>query len=128
MEPGLSGRAARLLLGVAILTALVALRFNRIFLTFGAASNRRLRTNLFESTTWMLFGKSRKVDLLKSRKFIDSSRLLPLSAPKVRKIRFRGSSALSMQLQTSKTQNSLCQSTTWKPIGKNREVDCLLPA
>jgi hypothetical protein len=41
MEPGLSGRAARLLLGVAILTALVALRFNRIFLTFDAASNQQ---------------------------------------------------------------------------------------
>jgi hypothetical protein len=36
----------------------------RIFRTFGAASNKKLRTNLFQSTTWMLFGKSRKVDCL----------------------------------------------------------------
>jgi hypothetical protein len=39
-----------------------------------------------------------------------------------------GSSALSVQLQTTKTQNSLCQSTTWKPIGKTeRLIVCCRP-
>jgi hypothetical protein len=61
------------------------LHLNRFFRTFGAASNEKLRTNLCQSTTWMLFGKSQKVDYFKSCQIIDSSRLLFLSAPKVRK-------------------------------------------
>jgi Protein of unknown function (DUF3300) len=39
-----------------------------------------------------------------------------------------GSSALSEQLQTTKIQNSLCQSTTWEPIGKTeRLIVCCRP-
>jgi hypothetical protein len=38
-----------------------SLHLNQIFRTFGAASNKKLRTNLFQSTTWMLFGKSRRL-------------------------------------------------------------------
>jgi hypothetical protein len=39
----------------------VALHLNRFFRTLGAPSNKKLRTNLSQSTTWMLFGKSAKV-------------------------------------------------------------------
>jgi hypothetical protein len=42
----------------------VALHLKRFFRTFGAASNKKLRTNLYPSTTWILFRKSRNVDFL----------------------------------------------------------------
>jgi hypothetical protein len=56
---------------------------------FGAASNKKLRTNLSQSTTWMLFGKSVNVSLLKSCRLLIAGDFCFLFAPKVRKNRFK---------------------------------------
>jgi hypothetical protein len=38
----------------------VALHSNRFFRTFGAASNKKFRTNICQSTTWRLFRKAER--------------------------------------------------------------------
>jgi hypothetical protein len=48
----------------------------RFFRTFGAASNKKLRTNLRQSATWMLFGKKRECVVAQVTQAIDSRRLL----------------------------------------------------
>ena len=102
-------------------TTKTSLRINRIFRTFGAASNKKLRPNLSHSTTWILFGNAERL-IAKIMQIIDRSRLLHLSAPKVRKIQTKYSSTANHRIARVKT---FCVGTLATPLRARRYVDAV---